>query len=317
MLNNKLTPFRLISPAGRGGRLNVFIFHRVLSRPDPLQPDEHDAVQFERIARFLAKYFNVLPLVEAVHCLESGKLPAAAASITFDDGYADNLTNAVPILKRHGLHATFFIATGFVDGGRMWNDTLVETVRHIPAGPVDWRRYGLDQYLIDDNDDSRLRTFREVRAKLKYLPLTVRTNVADSIAADSRLNAAHDLMMTKAEVIALRDSGMDVGAHSVTHPILAGLDAQSAEREIVESRDHLSTWLGATPLLFAYPNGIPGRDYTDRDVGLVRNAGFLAAVSTAKGFAKTGADLYQIPRFTPWGRSMTKFGLLCTMNLLD
>lgn len=317
MHRKKLSPFCLISPEGARGKLSLFIFHRVLSKPDPLQPDEHDIAQFERIARFLATYFNVLPLVDAICRLESGELPAAAASITFDDGYADNFTNAVPILRQYGLHATFFIATGFVNGGRMWNDTLVETVRNIPAGPVDWRKYGFDQYRIDENDNSRLSFFREVRTRLKYMPHTERTRVVESIAIEHGLSSACDLMMTTAEVIALRDSGMEVGAHSVSHPILAGLDAQSAEKEIVDSRDHLSMWLGSPPLLFAYPNGLPGRDYTDRDVGLVRKAGFLAAVSTVKGFAKKGVDCYQLPRFTPWGKSMIKFGLLCAQNLLD
>ena len=79
--------------------------------------------------RWVKSVFNVIPLEEGVAGIKSGKLPPRALSITFDDGYANNATVAAPILKRLGLHATFFIATGFLDGGRMFNDTVIEAVR--------------------------------------------------------------------------------------------------------------------------------------------------------------------------------------------
>ncbi len=67
-------------------------------------------------------WFNVMPLDAAVNALKKRNLPARAMAITFDDGYADNQVTALPILKQHGLSATFFIATGYLDGGRMWNE---------------------------------------------------------------------------------------------------------------------------------------------------------------------------------------------------
>ena len=71
--------------------------------------------------------------------LQQGRLPPRALAITFDDGYADNRTVAAPLLERHGLPCTFFVATGFLDGGRMWNDTLIETVRRAPGQTLDLR----------------------------------------------------------------------------------------------------------------------------------------------------------------------------------
>ena len=91
-----------------------------------LLPGEPDAQRFEQIAAFLARCFRVMPLPDAIDALQRGCLPAAAACITFDDGYADNLEVAAPILRKHGLSATFFIATGFTGGGRMFNDTVIE-----------------------------------------------------------------------------------------------------------------------------------------------------------------------------------------------
>ena len=117
-----------LSPGGAQARLSILIFHRVLPGPDPLQPDVPEAQRFEQILRWVARWFQVLPLDEAVARLAARTLPARAVAITFDDGYADNATVALPVLKRVGFPATFFIATSFLDGGRMWNDTVIESV---------------------------------------------------------------------------------------------------------------------------------------------------------------------------------------------
>ena len=129
----------LMSPAGRRARLSVLIFHRVLPQIDPLFPEEVDAQRFEQICGWLRSWFNVLPLDEAVLRLTDGALPERALAITFDDGYADNHNVALPILQRHGLVATFFIATGFLDGGRMWNDSVIESVRRTAQQEFDLR----------------------------------------------------------------------------------------------------------------------------------------------------------------------------------
>src|SRR5262245_19841153 len=105
----------------RTPRLSVLAYHRVLPAPDPLRPSEPTAAEFEQRMRWVKANFNVLPLTEAVGALREGRLPERALSITFDDGYADNHDIELPILARLGLPATFFVATGFLDGGCMFN----------------------------------------------------------------------------------------------------------------------------------------------------------------------------------------------------
>jgi peptidoglycan/xylan/chitin deacetylase (PgdA/CDA1 family) len=124
----------LLSPAGRAARLSVLMYHRVLPEPDPVTGEVH-AEHFEQQMRALREFFTVLPLTEAVDRLTAATLPARAAAITFDDGYADNALVALPILKAHGLHATFFVADGYLNGGRMFNDTVIEAVRRVD-GPA-------------------------------------------------------------------------------------------------------------------------------------------------------------------------------------
>ena len=121
--------FHMLSPGGRNARLPVMIFHRVLHQPDPLFPGEPDAARFDAQLSLLGRWFNVLPLPDAIDGLREGRLPPRPLTITFDDGYADNCTVALPILQRHDLRAAFFVATDYLDGGRMWNDTVIEAVR--------------------------------------------------------------------------------------------------------------------------------------------------------------------------------------------
>jgi len=103
-----------------GGRLSILIYHRMLAAPDPILHDEIDADTFKQHATLLRSEFNALPLGEACTRLAHGSLPARAACITFDDGYADNEQIALPILKRLGLPATFFVSTGFSNDGIMF-----------------------------------------------------------------------------------------------------------------------------------------------------------------------------------------------------
>ncbi|MDX9839711.1 MAG: polysaccharide deacetylase family protein, partial [Azoarcus sp.] len=109
---------------------------------------------------------------------------------------------------------------------------------------------------------------------------------------------------------------VEIGAHTVNHPILATLDVKAAEQEIAGSRETLEGLLGKRINLFAYPNGKPGQDYLPEHVGLVKRLGFRAAVSTAWGAADCSSDLFQLPRFTPWDRSKYAFFARSFRNLL-
>lgn len=296
----------LALPGGRGARLSVLGYHRVLAQPDPLLPGNPSAAEFERTMQWVKQTFNVVPLAEAVAGLGAGRLPRRALAITFDDGYADNETIAAPILARLGLHATFFIASGYLDGGRMFNDTVVEAVRGAQGEELDLTPIGLGRHAIATGA-ARRRVIAEILAAIKYRPVAERVALGERIAECARVAPRNDLMMTSAQVAALARRGFDLGGHTVTHPILAGLPASVASREIGLGRRHVEELAGRAIELFAYPNGRPGRDYTAETVRLVREAGFRGAVSTSAGAARAGTDPYQIPRFTPWDTRPLRF----------
>jgi len=305
---------RALSPAGARAPLSILIFHRVHATPDEIYPNEPDARRFEELMTWVKAWFNVLPLSAAVKGLRQGTLPARAAAITFDDGYADNCEVALPILKRLDVPATFFVATGFLNGGRMFNDTVIEAVRAVSTPEFDLRAAKLSCYRTGSPDEKRA-TIDAILNATKYLPQTERDDTVRAIQKAAGKTLPDDLMMTDDQLRTLRDAGMDIGAHTRTHPILAKCSKAEAESEIARGRDDLAAVLGALPTLFAYPNGKPGRDYEATHVEIVRRMGFLAAVSTSWGAARTGEDLFQLPRFTPWARGSLPFGLRLAQNL--
>ena len=306
----------MLSPSGAGGRLSVLIYHRVLNEADPLFPDVVDAGRFESQMIILKNLFNVLPLSEAVDRLKKGNLPSRAACVTFDDGYADNFKVALPILRRQNIPATFFVSTGYLDGGIMFNDKVIETIRRLEWDRLDLSESGLGVHLLGSRAE-RLQAVSNLLSGLKYKPMDERHRIMDEIADKAGLQFPGDIMMTANEVRGLHDAGMEIGGHTVNHPILSKLDDKDARAEIADGAARLSEITGRQIRLFAYPNGIPGVDYLSGHVRMIEELGFDAAFTTAKGVAKRGSDYYQLPRFTPWDIGLSRFSLRLAGNLLQ
>ena len=303
-----------VSPPGKSARLSVLIFHRVLPISDPLFPGEVDARRFDRICGWVKSWFNVLPLDSAVARLRDGNLPERAACITFDDGYADNYQVALPILQRHGMTATFFIATGFLDGGRMWNDTIIESVRACKLQKLELDSLGLGSHGVGTIAEKQA-AIAALIAQIKYRSVEDRVTTTRAIAAQAQVRPPDNLMMTSYEVKKMRGAGMQIGAHTVNHPILARLARNETYLEIQRSKATLEALLDDRIGLFAYPNGKPEEDYNAQSVDVVRELGFDAAVSTRWGSSTRGDDLLQIRRFTPWDRSKLRFAARIWANL--
>lgn len=266
--------------------------------------------------RFVASSFRVMTLGEAVRRLERNALPRRALVVTFDDGYADNAAVALPVLKRCGVVATFFVSTGFLNGGRMWNDSVIECIRASPRQSVDLGSFGLKQLPLSGRSERRS-VIDLLLPKLKYLGIDDRQ---EAVARLQQLTGVErlptDLMMTSEQVQTLHQAGMEIGAHTVRHPILTTLNPDEAAHEILEGKKTLEAIVQAPVDTIAYPNGKPGHDYDESHVALVQRLGFRAAVSTAPGVAQFGSDVFQLPRFTPWGTSMAVWAARLAANQL-
>jgi peptidoglycan/xylan/chitin deacetylase (PgdA/CDA1 family) len=261
----------------------------------------------------LAEHFRVLQLEEAVERLARGQLPTRAVSVTFDDGYADNHDVAMPILRRLGIPATFFIATGFLDGGRMWNDTVIEAIRQANDPALDLSGLGLGTFPVASISERRI-AIHSILRSIKHKDPSERDEIVAAIAAQVGEPMPSTLMMTRDQVRALHGAGMGIGGHTVNHPILTRIVAPAAEHEIADGKAELESIIGEPIGLFAYPNGKPTVDFAAEHVALTKKLGFRAAVTTSRGAARQTSDLFQLPRFTPWDRQTLKFGLRLLLN---
>lgn len=295
-------------------RLSILIYHRVLPEADFMRSATTTVDQFEWQMALLAKHFNPLSLSEAVSLMDYGELPPRAVCVTFDDGYADNETVALPVLTRLGIPATIFVATGFLNGGRMWNDTITEAIRVAEGPTIDLSSIDLGVYDISSSD-ARRQVAGTIIREIKHWAPKMRSEAVlavESLPLTAPLPT--NLMLTDAQVKNLCNSGVEIGAHTINHPILATLDLEQAKVEIQEPKLFLESLTEKPVTAFAYPNGRPEIDYRVEHRDLVEITGYQCAFSTHSGVASKTSDKWQLPRFTPWDKTPLRFLVRLLLN---
>ena len=306
--------YRVARYRSRGKYLPILIYHRVLSKADHFRPSEPTVEQFAKQMQFIQNNFEVLPLAEAVEQLKRDELSDRAISITFDDGYKDNYENAAPILNKLGLTATFFIATGFVSCGRMWNDTILDAIKLTNENVVDLSDYGLGEFSLM-NREKRPQIAKKIIRGLKYRSLRTRIKLSEHLASRLKVDLSNDYMMNDGDIQSLHELGMEIGAHTVNHPILLNEPSESVKKELFGSKNYLEQLLGHRVTTFAYPNGRFDTDYDETTSALVKEAGFTCAVSTDTGVNSYSDDLYRLKRFTPWNKGVFKYAVRLLQNI--
>lgn len=285
-----------------GNRLLVLAFHRVAREFDPYDPETPDAAHFSRQLDALGG-FDVVPLGAGLTALQEGRLRRTAVAITFDDGYRDQLAVAAPLLEARGYPSTVFVSSAFVGGQNMWHDRLLWALRE---GVVGSRLDGVGlAEAVPASLGARRQLAGRCIAAVKSLPLSAREQAVALVEAACGAPPAPRLMLGAKELreLAARP-GVEIGAHTRRHPILAACTLEEARAEVSGSRADLEQLLGVSVGLFAYPNGHEGRDFSDRDVGLVREAGFSHAFSADWGVVTPGSDALKLPRLSLYRRSV-------------
>lgn len=296
-----------IAPRGKGdGRLCVLNYHRILQSADPFLDSEPDIETFHWQMELLASCFNVMPLAEALDCLTKERMPPRAVCISFDDGYRSVHDLALPILKKFALPATVFVTSGYIDGDNMWNDRIIEAVQRLPAGELDLREMGLGMHSVRRMADRKV-TVNRLTEMSKYLPPKARADLPKKLEELVGNNLGRGLMLTGEMVSSLAQQGMEIGAHTVSHPILMSLEDEDAQYEIRGSKQQLEAITEKPVHLFAYPNGKLGKDFDRRHVQMAKEAGFTAAFTTSRGAATGRHDRFQLPRSRPWDATPSRF----------
>lgn len=299
---------RLLSGGYARSRLPILTYHRVLAKADPMMPWDPHGATFRSQMKLLRDCCAPCTLTRATKLLQNSELPPNSVCVTFDDGYLDNHDVALPILAELGIPATFFIATDFLCGEIMWNDLVISAVRSLAQGTHEFEAIGRIEIRDDaSKPDIALRVLRRIR----YEPAERRRQIALAMVHHAGIKDQIDkrMMMTDEMIRSLRDAGMEIGAHTKSHPILSSLSDKDARSEIVGSKIYLESLLDREITTFAYPNGRFGVDETERDADLVKRAGFSAAVTTDWGTASAESYRYALPRLGFSGASRTRLML--------
>lgn len=275
--------------ASAPGAWTIVMYHRVIDDPamDPFQLGMcvmRD--RFERQIRYLSSHFEIIGVGDAMRRLREGQpLPARALSITFDDGYLDNLTRALPVMQRYRAPFSLYVPTGGLDEGQMlWWDRVIALLAGTSRQELDLADVGLTPH----SEIVSLKGVLAPAAAERVLDLlwSVCPATGGQVIAELEraLGPARGLTLGAArlspqQIRDLRREGVEIGAHSVSHPNLELTDESAARHEMQVSRQTLEDLLQEPVTGFAYPGGRMHR-VAQR---LTRELGFGYALSTVSG----------------------------------
>jgi peptidoglycan/xylan/chitin deacetylase (PgdA/CDA1 family) len=268
-------------------------YHRVGNDWD--SPYDHgvwsaSAESFDAQIAWLKKRFDLICPRDLPDALRSKR--GRYILITFDDGYRDNYELALPVLRRHGVPATFFITTGYLDTGRLsWWDEVAWMIRTSPRTQLDLSPWQAERIVFQTANrghavQSVLKLYKPLcrSAKLDFLDELSRRTESGRIPPD----VARDLWMTWDMVREMHRAGMEIGGHTVNHPMLANLERAEQSKEIEGSVARIAEEVGRRPRSFSYPNG-GRRDFNEDTRACLTEAAIEFAFSYYGGY-RTFAD---------------------------
>jgi len=276
--------------------------------------------RFAQQLEVLRKHTEIMPLQGLVEAVDRDVIARPTVAVTFDDGYADNLYNAQPLLERYGIPATVFVTTGYLSNAHeFWWDELdrillqpgrlPEVLRLTVNGLAhqwnlgeaaayteeSWHRH-LTWRVPQPPPCARHALFVSLWKLLQLLPKNEQRKVLDELlvwaGVDAGVRPSH-CTLSPQEVVALKRKGLlEIGAHTVTHPILSDLPTDIQREEIQQSKSDLEELLGSSITSFAYPYGA----CTVATLPLLQEAGFTRACSTFASVVQRDSDRFQLPR---------------------
>lgn len=323
MLGNMYSRLRRAGERVRSGapRGLILMYHRVAEKDVDPWSLSVTPVHFAEHLAVMRRVAHPVSLSRLGRAHADDELPDRAVALTFDDGYANNLYSARPLLERADIPATVFIATGYSGQSReFWWDALDQALLRpgwLPAnlcldigGAVkQWElgdaaeyseaqhRQDFAHYAPDAAPGSRLALYWSVWETLQRLPADQQRQALDAILAWSGCRPVtrptHRSLRPDEISLLARGGLVSVGAHTVNHPLLPAHPAALQRDEIRQSKAYLEEVLGHPVTSFSYPFG----GYGAETVPLVREAGFRYACSTIEAPVLRRSDRFLLPRY--------------------
>ncbi|NEU12520.1 polysaccharide deacetylase family protein [Methylobacterium sp. BTF04] len=250
---------------------------------------------------------------------EPGARPFAV--LTFDDGYRDNVEHARPILQRHGAPWTLFVTSDFADGtGRLWWLELERAIGCLDRVRVPASEPGAPGFDLPARDaEEKSAAFAALYGHLRGGPESRLLRVIADLCAQAGFapgELARELCLSWPDLRELaRDPAVTIGAHTVSHPMLAKHDAETVRREIGHGRDRIAAELGRPVRHLSFPVGDP-TSAGMREFALARAMGFSTAVTTRPGhlFPGHAGHLHALPRVSVNGYHQTEATLSALLS---
>ncbi len=288
-----------LAPRARNGaagpRLTIVRHHRVYGDGErPLyRLGVSESVLAAQLDMLVALGMTPVTVAEGLAALGAGE-PGHRVAMSFDDGYADNVTRALPLLSARGARATFYLAAGLlVERRAPWWDELAHALEATRAAEIPAIDRGSRAAALPLRDPgSRARALRALLPGLRSEPATQRAALD---ALRERLEVRDPApceLATWDQATRLAEAGMELGAHTLSHPFLSLLDRPAQDREIAGSIDRIERRLGVRPRGLAYPGG----DYDAASVAIARARGLEYAVTTRAGDVAPAAARFELPR---------------------
>lgn len=256
---------------------------------------------FDRQMALIGQRSHIVGIGEIVDAIrERRPIAPRSVAITFDDGYEDNYRNALPILRKHGATAAFYVTTGAVgDQGVLWTTRLRYSIMRTSEPILSISLLGNRSFDLS-REGGREDAVRSLTASVKSRPAPDAAALLEEIysaCGGGPATLERRVMMNWDEIREMYSAGMTIGAHSVNHYNLPSLEAADLAREVRGSKERIESELGAPVDHFAYPDGRTGLHFDRRVAAVVAAAGFRSAVTSVAGAVTVRCSEFSIPRF--------------------
>jgi peptidoglycan/xylan/chitin deacetylase (PgdA/CDA1 family) len=274
----------------------VLCYHRVGTGGIPLF-SELPAKIFEEQMQFLRRRYRVISLDELCEEMERPTRNGDAVAVTFDDGYRDLFTYALPVLRNYQIPATIFLPAISIETGEVpWYDRIFLMVRVFPKDDLE---ITLDRPRIFRlaSRTARLQAATEIIQYLRTLPDWRRREHCQDLEKQVILpsEVLRDRMLTWDQIRAMCRAGISFGSHTMTHPVVSQLTEAQLESELAESKRLLEQRIASPIRHFAFPFGQPA-DCGKAALPVLARLGYRSAATTVEGTNAAGEKLYALRR---------------------